>query len=1136
MRIAASAPDEALRERALAPDCSFLVQAPAGAGKTELLIQRFLRLLSLVDEPEEILAITFTRKAAAEMQRRICQALAGELSAASAETTSGQRLRQLVAAVRARDLARGWGLAAYPSRLRISTIDSLNSSLARSTPVSSGANVLRPLATQFEPLYRQAAREAVRLLVEDDAAGAAVASLLGHFDNRLDRLESLLAGMLARRDQWLPIIGTRMDVGAARAELEAALARVVSHELDGIQAAVPAELLDELTEIVHAAAINRGEVLTGGPDTGHPVSVRLQWWQFAAATILTKTGSPRSRLTVTEGFPPAQQDLKQHAAALIARIDQVDGLLPVLATVTGLPSPVYPAAQWQALEALLQLLPVAAAGLKLVFAARGLTDYVEIAAEGRAALGEQDAPSELAMRVDWRIRHVLLDEFQDTSQPQYELLQALMRGWSPGDGRTLFLVGDPMQSIYGFRQAEVRLFLASRDRGIPGVQLEFIRLCANFRSVAPLVDWVNRIFPQVFPPHDDLLTSAIAFVPSQAAVLLAADAATADTESDQPEYGVALHASAWSQAESEGLAVAGLVAGCLQRWPDDSIGILARSRVHAAAIVSALRAAQIEFSAPDLVQLGKTAIASELLALTHALLHAGDRLAWLSVLRAPWCGLTLVDLEALAAPDADDNSPIVTRCSDERWLDRLSPDGRARVRRLATAFTRASTRLGQVPLRDVVEGLWIELGGPAVAGADLPLADLVLRTIGQHDSGGDCADLLALDAAIAASPSSLPGSGAQVQVMTIHKAKGLQFDTVILPALGRATRRDQQPALLWQEVPSAGGRPELLLAPVNAAGEKNADPLYALLWRLRRQQRLAETDRLLYVAATRAIKRLHLFGQLKPAEAEGEAAVPEAGSLLERLWPALGLCWPSATDPVSATADDPLLHWQQPVLRRLPGGWQRPLPPPGLNARPAEAPPLASLVPYDWASSWAMHAGAVAHRWLQHIATLGVEQFAGDEAALRALQPAIRRLLIRAGVESDNLNRAIERVLAVLSNALADERGRWLLSSRHAEAVNEYPLTVKLGEGFRHLVVDRSFICEQGMRWIVDYKTSSHEGGDRAQFIASESLRYAAQLMAYRQAYAQLETRPITVALYFPLLRLLQPVELPAAPPAAGSE
>ncbi|MCL4779185.1 MAG: UvrD-helicase domain-containing protein [Gammaproteobacteria bacterium] len=1134
MKIADTAPDEELRVRAIEPDRSFLVQAPAGAGKTELLIQRYLRLLSLVEEPEEILAITFTRKAAAEMQRRICLALAAGTHAAAADSSSARRQQALVAAVRSRDRARGWRLGEYPSRLRISTIDSLNSALARSAPVSSGANVLRPLATQFEPLYRQAARDALRLLGEDDATGKAVASLLGHFDNQFDRLETLLAEMLACRDQWLPVTGVQMDAGAARAELEAALARVVSHELDQLQAAVPPDLLDEICEVVQAAAINRGTEPGGGPDARHPVDERLAWWQFTAATLLTKTGGLRSRLSVKEGFPPAQKDLKAHAAALIGRIGTVDGLLPLLASVPGLPPPVYPEVQWAALEALLRLLPVAAAGLKLVFAAQGQTDYVEIAAEGRAALGDLDGPSELAMRVDWRIRHVLLDEFQDTSQPQYELLQALTRGWSPGDGRTLFLVGDPMQSIYGFRQAEVRLFLASRDQGMPGVPLEFIRLSANFRSAPPLVAWVNRIFPQVFPPRDDLLTSAIAFVASEAAV---AAEGTADDGGEEPEFGVRLHASPWAQAGEEAQALVGLVERCLQRWPDNSIGILVRSRVHADAVVSALRGAQIDFSAPDLVQIGKTAIAAELLALTHALLHAGDRLAWLSVLRAPWCGLTLADLEALADPSTDEQSPLAERCSDERWLSRLSADGAMRVSRLAAAISRAHARLGQIGLRDVIEGLWVELGGPAVAGADLPLADLVLDVIAMHDKGGDCPDLLALDEAMAASPSSLPAGNSQVQVMTIHKAKGLQFDTVILPGLGRETRSDRKPALLWQEVPSAGGRSELLLAPVNQAGDRNADPLYALLWRLRRQQRLAETDRLLYVAATRARKRLHLYGQLKPRDTDDPAqdtALPATGSLLERLWPALAGSWPAATGDPVVQPDDPLSHWRQPALRRLPADWQRPPPPPGLRGRTAAAVQAGGLVPYDWASSWAKHAGSVAHRWLQHIATVGVEQFPGETAALRRLDPGIRRMLVRAGVDTGNLDRAAERVHAVLANALADERGRWLLSGGHSGAVNEYPLTVKTADGFRHLVIDRSFICEQGMRWVVDYKTSSHEGGDRAQFIASESLRHAPQLHAYQQAFAQFDSRTVCVALYFPLLRLLQRVDLAALP--AGSE
>jgi hypothetical protein len=271
----------------------------------------------------------------------------------------------------------------------------------------------------------------------------------------------------------------------------------------------------------------------------------------------------------------------------------------------------------------------------------------------------------------------------------------------------------------------------------------------------------------------------------------------------------------------------------------------------------------------------------------------------------------------------------------------------------------------------------------------------------------------------------------------------------------------------------------------------------------------------------------------QPGDGEQKPAAAETGSLLARLWPALATAWPVSGEPMDEAGEDPLSGWRQPVLRRLPGGWQRPASPARLDVAGESVNVQTSLVPYDWASSWAMHAGAVAHRWLQHIATLGVENFAGDEAALRRLHPAVRRMLVRAGVDSASIDRAVERVHAVLANTLADERGRWVLSASHAGAVNEWPLTVRSGDHFRHLVIDRSFVCEQGMRWIIDYKTSSHEGGDRAQFIASESLRYAPQLQAYRQAFAALETRTIRTALYFPLLRLLQPVD--ASPVVAGS-
>ena len=121
-------PDAAARERALDISASFLVQAPAGSGKTELLTQRFLALLAAVDNPESIVAITFTRKAAGEMRSRIAGALANAQKPRPAEDHA-QRTWELACAALERNTAGNWGLLENPSRLRIMTLDALCTSL-----------------------------------------------------------------------------------------------------------------------------------------------------------------------------------------------------------------------------------------------------------------------------------------------------------------------------------------------------------------------------------------------------------------------------------------------------------------------------------------------------------------------------------------------------------------------------------------------------------------------------------------------------------------------------------------------------------------------------------------------------------------------------------------------------------------------------------------------------------------------------------------------------------------------------------------------------------------------------------------------------------------------------------------------
>lgn len=130
-----------------------------------------------------------------------------------------------------------------------------------------------------------------------------------------------------------------------------------------------------------------------------------------------------------------------------------------------------------------------------------------------SALGADEAPTDLALRLDYRLRHILVDEFQDTSWLQKKLLEKLTFDWQPGDGRTLFIVGDGMQSCYGFRNANVGLFLAVRDKGIGQVSLDSLKLRVNFRSQANIVDWVNRHLP--LPFHARMISGAVVSASAQ---------------------------------------------------------------------------------------------------------------------------------------------------------------------------------------------------------------------------------------------------------------------------------------------------------------------------------------------------------------------------------------------------------------------------------------------------------------------------------------------------------------------------------------------------------------------------------------------------------------------------------------------
>jgi ATP-dependent helicase/nuclease subunit A len=1110
------------RRAAIRPDGSFLVQAPAGSGKTELLIQRYLQLLAVVEEPEEIVAITFTRKAAGEMRGRILTALERVDTAAAPADEAARQTLALAAAAMARNRERGWQLEDSPGRLRIQTIDSLCGALTRQMPVLSRFGAQPEIVEDPGELYRQAAADTLAELEGGAGWSEAIAVLLGHLDNDLPRVRDMLAEMLARRDQWL-----RHVAGEIRRDaLEAALRHAISATLEAVRGALPPDCGIELAALLDYAAANLARdgreapagACRGLTDLPPAEAAALAQWRGVAALLLKSDGEWRQAPNARDGFPAAgggkaeaetRRAMKDRFKGLSVRLQEEEGLQLRLQAVRRLPPAAYTDAEWQVVQALCEMLKLAYAQLRLLFSERNQIDFTGVAQAAVQALGGEDRPTDLALSLDYRIRHILVDEFQDISINQYNLLERLTAGWSPGDGHSLFLVGDPMQSIYRFREAEVGLYLNTLDRQRLGqAPVTPLNITVNFRSRAAIVDWVNRTFARVLPAFPDPGRGAVNYTPAEAF-------------QDQPPGGeVTLHPLIGRDDEREAAIVLEQIRAAREADPNGTIAVLVRSRPHLQAVVPRLKQAGLRFRAVEIEPLGTQPPIQDLMALTRALHHFADRIAWLAILRAPWCGLCLSDLLQLAG---DKETSVWEALQDGDRLAAMSGEGRQRATALREILAAALARRQRLSLSRWVESVWLRLGGPATLRdeTDLENSRAFFDLLDRFDEGGDLRDrdgFLEEVQKLHAAPDV--GADESLQIMTIHKAKGLEFDTVILPGLGRGSRNDENRLLRWTEIPHREHQ-DLLLAPVQAAGDDDS-PVYAFVKGLDREKQAYEDARLLYVAATRARRRLHLIAAAEIRHRNGipQTCAPRPDSLLARLWPAVEGQFRQAFAAQSGgegEIETPPTE-QGPGLRRLVAGWRLP-PAPAAAAWWPEAVTeggAAQAVEFDWAGETIRHLGTVVHRCIQRLAEDGIE--AWDKERIRAGLGFYRRALQRLGVPEADLDWAGRRVAEALENLIDDEKGRWLLGP-HPDAENEYAVS-GLHEGVLiNIIIDRTFVDDRGTRWVVDYKTSSHEGGATEEFLDREQARYRDQMRTYAALMAGLDDRPVRLALYFPLLR-----------------
>lgn len=1209
-------PDQRQRERALEPNRSVLVQAPAGSGKTDLLARRFLRLLGEVDAPDQIVAITFTNAAAAEMRHRIL----GELERAASGHHSSQltaedepgefSMRALARRALEHSRAAGWDLLELPAQLRVSTIDSFCRDLALQQPLLSTLGGGIAIAEQPSDLYRRAARRTLQAIDRADAfLGNALESLLLWRDNNWSDLESLLVKMLAQRDRWMQefVLEREQDWDALRERLERPFAGAVRSALGGID-----DLLDQVSHarleavelarfaceqsngLLHRDLAEMAEFPHGPLSGSADLDEACQAFSCLADLLLTLDGSFRQRVNRTSGFPADRVNEKNRMLGLIADLRAIPGLEAALAGVRELPPARYSEDEWHIVRSCFTLLRHAAAELQVVFAEEGVADFTEVAQIALRVLESEDGrPSDAAIDLADPIRHLLVDEFQDTSRRQHELLRRIVAAWPQREGRTCFVVGDPMQSIYFFRDADAELFPRVRERGLEirgeePLRFDSVSLEANFRTAPPLVDKLNRSFERIFAAPDG---SGIEFT----------RAVAAREKPPQADRRFALHLEfvEKSRRSSDGIAGRGSeseedadpqlaeLLDLIQRHLPDvrrahqarrrgedakyRIAVLGRSRNILTPIASALHGAGIPFQAVDLEQLADRPEVVDALALARALLNAEDRLAWLGVLRAPWCGLALEDLHKLVS---DDDDALRERPAPQLLAERLSllsQHGRSAAERVLQATGAASDLRGALPnasLGTWLEQVWLRLGGAecvdstARANLDLLWSCLDKLPHGEQDLLGPA--LWSALEKLTAQPDPEASSECGVRLMTIHKAKGLEFEVVIVPGLEARCGRPERTLLSWlergmapeedgDEAGDPGEITEFLIAPLQPKG---ADRGSAKKWvdDVRRRREAQEERRIVYVAATRAREELHLFARPAYKTENGEPVLCEpANSLLATAWPALEEevrsrfdLWKAAQErkdfatselesiaaaeevnPADAASIGPST-----LLRRLPADYaiQRELPLMG-RVRPAmrDAPAPSQLYQRHEGGLQSRALGRAVHALLQELARLRVSH--EWEAARSALAQSRQRVaagLRAVGIDPVQAAQMASEALAIALKASDDPAGQWILSP-HADAASEVRWTGVVEGVLRTVQVDRVFRAGSSPQsddpdcwWIIDYKTAHDEAADARDNLPRLRDLFSPQIEAYAAVLRKLHGRgaSIRAGLYYPRMAL----------------
>lgn len=1070
--------DAYVRALSIDPSRSVALLAPAGSGKTTQLLYRMMACLTVVEAPEHILAITFTNKAAGEIVERVTGALAQAAMGAEPEASFEKPLYMLSRLVLERDKALGWNLLLNPSRLRIMTFDAYCARLAAKMPIMSGYGGGR---TAEDPslIYRAAVLDTLGSVNDPsipDELREALESVLSLAKNQFEALVPLFSNLLEKRDQWV-------------GEVMAMSPKLMSEALNDLVASshsAACNVLDrhgfnQCWSILQRASQANPEfawAAYGQPDL---TERGLSFARAAAKKMLKTDGAIRTKVTAREGFP-AKEPLTVAMNAFLAGLSGDEEINEALHTLATLPDTEYPERSAQMLGHLVIVLRYLLANLMLAFDAQASVDFPEVAQRAIQSLGASSEVGEALLDED-RIRHLLIDENQDTSRAQYQLLERIVEEWEPDDERSIFMCGDQSQSIYLFRGATLQQFTDTVSAGQFGPkQLDVLHLTVNFRSAPVVVDWNNVVYGKLFQK------AAGAFVPSVPHRSYAGQVSVESTDSE----------------DDEAQRVVELVRAAFADDPQQSVAILVRGRSHLKSILPALKAAGITASGTDIDPIAKSPAISEVVSLIRALWHQADRTAWLAVLRASFVGLSWADCLVVARGHAV--IPCALRLPEVHRA--LSLEGQQRVRRLLDTLDAVQQASRSDELSWRARAAWVSLGGMAtVDKTELGDAKTVFGLLDDHTATGDLEDSTSffnkLDRLFAT-----PKAGS-VQIMTVHKSKGLEFGCVIVPGLHRTSVPDEKPLFHWRRM---NGR--FFLAPnIGDQDEGSVDSrLFAFVGGFVKKDLSDEVDRLCYVATTRAKMRLHLLA----CWSRDDDKAPPKTSMLGRLWPAIA----DELKLIASTGAAPAPKPAVPSKARLGAGYAVTVPgdafmPASLNDQlPTEEELHEEIVEEEGDDYRAQIEGIVYHRVVELIAKDGLDLW--DEERVQGKAQAIAALMRREGYPIREVPAGRDRIIRLVLTTIRSEKGRWILS-KHEQGGQEVQLTGYRNGRWMHRYLDRPFVSG-GAYWITDWKTPEcPEGMPVETFLRRIAARYSDKMNEYRQIAKEAGiTLPVKLGLYLP--------------------